>query len=274
MKISSLVFLIALLIGAQANAAYVQTPFPVTKGGTGTTTSTGSGSVVLSTSPSLVTPALGTPTAITLTNGTGLPIATGVSGLAGGIATLLATPTSANLAAAITDETGTGALVFANSPTLVTPALGTPSALVGTNITGTAAALSIGGNAATATALQTARTINGVSFNGTANITIPQAALVVTDGGNTAYTILSTDDVVRTTTTITADRAYTLPVCNASNIGEKHIIKDTPAQTHNITLTAAGSDNIDGNATFTLLPGDSATVICGAFSSSGTWDLN
>lgn len=45
-------------------------------------------------------------------------------------------------------KTGTGNLVLSDSPTLVTPALGTPSALVGTNITGTAAGLNIGGNAA------------------------------------------------------------------------------------------------------------------------------
>lgn len=44
--------------------------------------------------------------------------------------------TSAQLAAIVSDETGTGALVFANSPTLVTPALGTPSAAVLTNATG------------------------------------------------------------------------------------------------------------------------------------------
>ena len=56
----------------------------------------------------------------------------------------LASPTSANLRAAMTDETGTGLLVFNTSPTLVTPALGTPSALVGTNITGTAAGLTAG----------------------------------------------------------------------------------------------------------------------------------
>jgi hypothetical protein len=56
----------------------------------------------------------------------------------------LANPTSANLRAAMTDETGTGLLVFNTSPTLVTPALGTPSALVGTNITGTAAGLTAG----------------------------------------------------------------------------------------------------------------------------------
>jgi hypothetical protein len=50
-----------------------------------------------------------------------------------------------------TGATGTGKLVYDTSPTLTTPALGTPSALVGTNITGTASGLSIGGNAATAT---------------------------------------------------------------------------------------------------------------------------
>jgi hypothetical protein len=63
---------------------------------------------------------------------------------AAGVQTWLANPTSANLRAAMTDETGTGSLVFATSPTLVTPALGTPSALVGTNITGTAAGLTAG----------------------------------------------------------------------------------------------------------------------------------
>jgi len=56
-------------------------PVPVADGGTGTTTSTGSGSVVLSNSPTLVTPALGTPSSVVLTNGTGLPLTTGVTGV-------------------------------------------------------------------------------------------------------------------------------------------------------------------------------------------------
>jgi len=109
---------------------------PVANGGTGVTSSTGTGSVVLSNSPTLVTPALGTPASGTLTNATGLPISTGVSGLGTGVATFLGTPSSANLASAVSDETGSGALVFANSPTLVTPTLGTPASATLTNATG------------------------------------------------------------------------------------------------------------------------------------------
>lgn len=52
--------------------------------------------------------------------------------------------TSSQLATSLTDETGSGAAVFATSPTLVTPALGTPSAIVLTNATGTAASLTAG----------------------------------------------------------------------------------------------------------------------------------
>lgn len=88
------------------------------------------------TSPTLTAPVLGTPASGTLTNCTGLPVSTGVSGLGTGVATFLATPTSANLAAALTDETGTGANVFANSPTLVSPTLGTPASGTLTNCSG------------------------------------------------------------------------------------------------------------------------------------------
>lgn len=82
------------------------------------------------------TPILGTPTSGTLTNCDGLPISTGVSGLGTGVATFLATPSSANLASAVTDETGSGALVFADTPTLVTPVLGTPTSGTLTNCDG------------------------------------------------------------------------------------------------------------------------------------------
>ena len=77
------------------------------------------------------------------TNVTGtLPVAnggTGITSLGANVATFLGTPSSANLASAVTDETGSGALVFATSPTLVTPLLGTPTSgvLSGCTVDGT-----------------------------------------------------------------------------------------------------------------------------------------
>ena len=150
------------------------------------------------TSPTLTSPVLGTPASGTLTNATGLPISTGVSGLGTGVATVLATPSSANLLAAMTDETGTGSLVFATSPTLVTPIIGVATGtslsvsgqLTSTVATGTAPLvvtsttpvtnLSIGGNAATATKLAATKNINGVAFDGSADITVTAAAGTLT----------------------------------------------------------------------------------------------
>ena len=82
---------------------------------------------LLFTNSTLTTPILGTPQSGILTNCTGLPVASGISGLGSGVATFLATPSSANLASAVTGETGTGALVFGTSPTLATPTLTSPT---------------------------------------------------------------------------------------------------------------------------------------------------
>jgi hypothetical protein len=77
-----------------------------------------------------------------LTLGAALPVASGGTGITSfgtGVATFLGTPSSANLAAAVTDETGSGSLVFATSPTFVTPVLGTPTSgtLSGCTVDGT-----------------------------------------------------------------------------------------------------------------------------------------
>jgi hypothetical protein len=65
-------------------------------------TVSGSGNVAMTTSPTFTTPNLGTPSSATLTNATGLPVSTGISGLGSGVATFLATPSWTNFQAAIT----------------------------------------------------------------------------------------------------------------------------------------------------------------------------
>jgi hypothetical protein len=72
----------------------------------------------LFTNVTLVTPNIGTPTAGVLTSCSGLPITTGVSGMGANVATFLATPSSANLRVALTDETGSGSAVFATNPSI------------------------------------------------------------------------------------------------------------------------------------------------------------
>ena len=108
-----------------------------------------------------------------------------------GNAATLGSFTSAQLATALTDETGTGANVFATSPTLVTPVLGTPSSGTLTNCTFPTLNQNTTGNAATATILQTPRTINGVSFDGSVNISITPVYTTSNQNGNATKTAFS-----------------------------------------------------------------------------------
>ena len=84
----------------------------------------------------------------------------------------------------VTTSTGTTNVVLSNSPTLVTPALGTPSALVGTNITGTATSFNINGTVGATTANTGAFTT--LSATGVTTVQAGTAALpAITTTGDT-----------------------------------------------------------------------------------------
>ena len=156
---------------------------------------TGTGALVFATSPTLVTPALGTPTSGVLSSCTGLPVATGISGLGTGVATFLATPSSANLIAAVTDETGTGALVFGTAPTITNPTITSSG-------TGSINSTPIGATTASTGKFTTL------------------ATNIVTNA-NATYSVLATDYTIIQTT---AGSTYTLPDPATSTGRKLHVV--------------------------------------------------
>jgi hypothetical protein len=160
---------------------------PITSVGAATSiaSQTGTGTkFVVDNTPTLITPVLGVATATSI-NGTTIPSTKTLVVTTDKLSTLAAT-TSAELAGVISDETGSGSLVFATSPTLVTPNLGTPSAINLTN----------------ATAVPTDATkANLASPTFTGTVTIPAGAVITSPKiGSTysaktaAYTFASGDE--------------------------------------------------------------------------------
>jgi hypothetical protein len=170
-----------------------------------------------------------------------LPVAnggTGITSLGSGIATFLGTPSSANLIAAVTDETGTGALVFANTPTLVAPNLGTPNSLVGTNITGTATSF-------TASNVTTNANLTGDVTsvgNATTLTNAPVIAKVLTGYVSGAGTVAATDSILQAIQKLNGNDAT-----NANLTGMVTSVGNATTVVTNANLTGAVTSS--GNAT-------------------------
>ena len=206
---------------------------------------TGTGSVVLATSPTLVTPALGTPTALVGTNITGTAAGltagnvTTNANLTGqvtsvGNAAVLGSFTSAQLATALTDETGSGLAVFATSPTLVTPALGTPTSGTLTNCTGAVVpALSTASGSAPSYSARA-----WVNFNGSGTVAIRASGNVssITDLGVGSYSV--------NLTTALQDANYSVVGASTSLVGTavSSVVttfrRDTDVRVENTTTAA------------------------------------
>jgi hypothetical protein len=174
------------------------------------------------TSPTLTTPVLGTPASGTLTNCTGLPVSTGISGLGSGVATWLATPSSANLASVVTDETGSGALVFGTSPTLTTPAMSAPVVTGGATVRGDLLLQNTSG-------AQPTLQLSEDPDNGTAKVTIKAPAdlsggdytLTLPDNDGDSGQALTTDGsggLAWATLATDALNQYNVKVGNGSNV--------------------------------------------------------
>ena len=207
------------------------------------------------TSPTMTAPALGTPASGVLTNATGLPISTGVDGLGTGVATFLATPSSSNLAAAVTGETGSGALVFATSPTLVTPNIGVAS---GTSLTLTGD-LTVQGTTttidSTTIAIQNAFVFEGATadnFETTLTLVDPTAdrTLTLPDATDTLVGRATTDTLTnKTLGSAVATTALTL------NATAELRLADTDS-THYVGFKAPGT--VSANKIWTLPAADGA----------------
>ena len=234
------------------------------------TDESGSNTVAFTTSPTFITPALGTPSSATLTNATGLPIATGVSGLGTGVATFLGTPSSANLLAAVTDETGSGALVFGTSPAITT-SLTTPSTsfdLINTtattvNFAKAATTLSIGATTGTTTVNNNLTITGNLTVSGTTT-TVDSTTVNIQNAF--VFEGATADGFETTLTTVdpTADRSVSLPDATGTIV-----LKDTTDTLTNKTIS--GASNTLSNIGNSSLTNSSITLAGTAVSLGGSF---
>jgi hypothetical protein len=174
---------------------------------------------------------------------------------------------SSGLAGALNDETGTGLAVFATSPTLTSPALGTPSALVGTNITGTATTLNIGGNAATVTT--NANLTGEVTSSGNAT-TVTNAAVigkVLTGYTAGAGTVAATDNILQAIQKVDGNDALKAPLASPTFTGTPSLpsvnkVAITAPATGS-TLTIVDGKTLTASNTLTLAGTDGSTLNVG-----------
>lgn len=167
------------------NSLTLGTDLAVADGGTGLSSGTSGGIPYFSATTTMASSAALAANAIVIGGGAG--VAPSTTSTAAGILSWIQTPSSANLAAAVTDETGSGSLVFATSPTLVTPTLGVATATSLNNVTVTAPASSATLTLANGSSLITSGANSlTLTTTGATNVTLPTSGTLATTAGSVA----------------------------------------------------------------------------------------